>query len=74
MESWPNWDIPATKGDVMTALVLTQSCLVDAFVALSACRRNDDADLLSAITKMNNNMINLNSLVETLGGTRQRDD
>ncbi|HEX9964986.1 MAG TPA: hypothetical protein VGB04_08380 [Allosphingosinicella sp.] len=38
---WPEWNKPATKGDLMTALVAVRTCIVQAYVSMRALQRED---------------------------------
>lgn len=47
-EKFPNWNKPATKGDVLTAMIWTQSLVGHVFTLAIAARSSDPAEFSKA--------------------------
>jgi hypothetical protein len=67
-ERWPDWSKPATKGDVIAALVNVNSCIVDISIALSAAQRGDQAKSDEVIDSLRERMKKLSELTDEIGG------
>jgi hypothetical protein len=49
---WPNFLKPATKGDIVNALVAVHSAVVDIALALSAADRGDETTAKSRVADL----------------------
>jgi hypothetical protein len=65
---WPNWDQPASKGDVLSALVMMRSSIIHILGALSASKRGDPDGVNMAINNLFENDVKLNDLIRRIGG------
>lgn len=66
---WPRFSEPATKGDVIAALVSARTCIVDIYVCLRALERNDLSKLTEALDRLSENDDKLAAMVDRLGGS-----
>ena len=65
---WPDWEKPATKGDVISAMVHTRSCIVDIYAALIAARNGDNEKVLQQIRELSSNNDRMSELINSIGG------
>jgi hypothetical protein len=65
---WPDWSKPATKGDVIMAMVHTRACLVDIYSALVAARSGDNEGVLKQIRELSSHDDRLKEFIYKIGG------
>jgi hypothetical protein len=67
-ERWPDLGKPATKGDVLSAIVGVHGCLVDIALALSQTERGDDVSARKKSADLQESLKRLGKTIETIGG------
>ncbi|HYI39094.1 MAG TPA: hypothetical protein VE053_02120 [Allosphingosinicella sp.] len=65
---WPRWNEPATKGDVISAMVATRSCIVDIYVCLNALKRDDTEKFVRSLKELDESDMKLAQLIDVIGG------
>ena len=65
---WPLFGEPATKGDVVAALVGTRVVIVDIYIALRALQQGDTGKLAIALDRLNENDEKLQLMLDRIGG------
>jgi hypothetical protein len=65
---WPSFQAPATKGDVISALIGVRSCVVDITIALSASERGDDVTAKNKTADLLESVERLSKLIDVIGG------
>jgi len=73
LDRWPLWGEPATKGEVVTAMVATRSCIVDIYIALRALSRNDMVSFNKSLDDLHKNDEDLQKLLDRIGGKPDSD-
>ncbi|TZG25612.1 hypothetical protein [Sphingomonas montanisoli] len=68
-DPFPLWSEPATKGDVIRAVVYTRACMIDTLIALRALRRNDISRVDEVLKDLSNSADELEVLVRDIAGT-----
>jgi hypothetical protein len=67
-DRWPDWGKPATKGDVVRALVGTRSCIVDIYICLNALARQDMDRFKESLKELEKSDKELQELLDEIGG------
>ena len=62
------WNEPATKGDVVRALVFSRACTIDIYVALLALSQNDMDKLKAQIEELRQHDDKLQEIIDDIGG------
>ena len=70
-DRWPLWAEPATKGDLVTAMVATRACVVDIFVCLSALNRGDMARFKEVLADLSKSDDELQDTMDEIGGRQK---
>ena len=65
---WPDWGKPATKGDVISAMVRTRSCMISIYGALIAAQKGDNETVMQQIDALYAADDKLNALIDRIGG------
>lgn len=69
-DPWPRWNEPATKGDLISAIIATRVCIVDIYVCLRALQRNDPEALAQTLDHLSKNDDRLQEMADALGGKK----
>jgi hypothetical protein len=67
-DRWPDWRKPATKGDIVSALVDVNGCLVEIALTLSAAQRGDSAAAEKRTVGLFESLKKLSQRIEAIGG------
>jgi len=64
---WPDFNKPATKGDLMVALATVRTCVVHTYVALRASQRNDAETLDKYLKELDASDDFLSRIIDAIG-------
>jgi hypothetical protein len=65
---WPDWNSPATKGDLIKAMVTIRGCIIDTYIALGSLARDDKAGYRKAYEDLSRSDDALSKLIDEIGG------
>ena len=65
---WPDWNKPATKGDVIRGLIYVRSCVVDLSICAAALSKNDLAKFRESFAELQKDDSDLSRLIDEIGG------
>lgn len=67
---WPDWGKPATKGDVVLALLGVRGSLLKMGTLLTAIKLGDDVKFIDNMKSMLNDLSEMEKLSEKIGGRK----
>ena len=70
VDLWPDYGKPATKGDVIKALVSVNSCLIDLASLGIAQHQGDSQKERERLADMSGHLRQLGELIDKIGGKR----
>lgn len=69
-EPFPNWNVPATKGDVLMAMIYARGLSLSLFKMIQALEPADRAKMIEASNEYSANWETLNKAIEVVAGRR----